>query len=408
MLLRTLLAVISFILSLLAVEVLTRAVAALNQNTYDLANAGSGRMPPVIRSFNDYLALHSNELRPHQGWHGYYTNALGFNDREFKAQRSDDRYRILSLGDSFLFSRVDYPHNVMTLLEEQLSSRCNKPVEILNFGVPGATMWDYHTLYALEGRRYNVDLVILHLYLGNDVPDTVNGKDWLPEPGYHSYFFTLARNLIRLKRESLSQSPPNVHQLTPSFNADAEGGRQLPNAESLGEDSPALTLPIYSEAAWGRITREELMRFYSPRDNALLERAWSRMFALIKQLQSDVERNHARLVVVTYPSRLQIEEDTLTEAVARFTHRRAPDFSRAAVDLSLPVKVLSSFCAQEGIPCLDVTNDMRREYEQHKQPLYVPRDTHWNIRGNSRAAQAESSLLGPLVCSAKAPQTPAS
>lgn len=389
----------SLILSALIVELTTRGIAAFHPGVYHLANAGSGRMPPMIHSFDDYRSLHSNELRPHQSWHGYYTNALGFNDREFQAQRSDGRYRVLSLGDSFLFSRVDYPRNVMTLLEDQLSSTCNRPVEVLNFGVPGATVWDYHTLYALEGHRYDVDLVLVHLYLGNDVPDMVNGKDWLPEPGYHSYFLTLARNLIRLKRESLSNSSPPTDLLIQSPSKDEIGGVRVPGAEVLREDSPALTSSVYSEEAWNRITREELMRFYSAKDPLVLDRAWSRVFTLLKQLKIAVEGNHAKLVVVTYPSRLQIETDTLADVVSRFKHSRAPNFSKDSIDLSLPVTTLLAFCKQEGIPCFDVTVDMRREYEQLQQPLYVPKDTHWNMRGNSLAATAESSRIAPLVCS---------
>jgi hypothetical protein len=32
------------------------------------------------------------------------------------------------------------------------------------------------------------------------------------------------------------------------------------------------------------------------------------------------------------------------------------------------------------------------------EPLYLPRDTHWNVRGNRVAAAAEAALLRQELC----------
>jgi hypothetical protein len=179
----------------------------------------------------------------------------------------------------------------------------------------------------------------------------------------------------------------------------ATGGTKIAHTEALTENSPALISPVYSDEAWQRITREELMRFYSPKNPAAVERSWRGVFTLLKQLKAEVESRHARLGVVIYPSRLQIEKAELDAAVSRFSHSRAPYFSRESVDLSLPARTMRSFCQAEHLSCFDITDEVRREHEQNGKSLYVPRDTHWNIAGNAVAAEAEAAQLAPFVCS---------
>jgi hypothetical protein len=386
----------SILLSTLVGEGMIRLAALFCPSIEHLGNAGSGRMPPVIRDFADYRALHQNELRPHQAWHGYYLNGLGFNDQEFTPQKAEGTTRIIALGDSFLYSMVDYPNNVMTLLESKLSRDCGRGVEVLNFGVPGASTWDYKTLYSLEATRYQADLVLVHLYLGNDAPDTVNGKDWLPEPGRHSYLATLVRNMYRLKTGHGNETPRADAAL--ENRGSAVGAGVVDGVPPLTDANPLLSKPPHTKEAWHRALKEELMRFYIPSDASTIERSWVRIFDILRELRAEVSTNGQQMVLVLYPSRLQIEDTVLSTAVATFEHRRAPNFSRSSIDVNLPAKTISAFGAREGITVIDLATEIRQAAGASEGSLYVPGDTHWNIAGNAVAARAEGAKLRDIVC----------
>ena len=55
-------------------------------------------------------------------------------------------------------------------------------------------------------------------------------------------------------------------------------------------------------------------------------------------------------------------------------------------------------CREKGIPCLDVTDALVKASQESPAPLYKKRDTHWTVRGNRVAAEAEAASLAPLVC----------
>lgn len=80
------------------------------------------------------------------------------------------RWRILLLGDSFMEAmQVEYEQSTAGLLEEGLRRRLGAPVAVRNAAVGG---WD-PPQYLLQARavlpRERVDLVLVALYLGNDV-----------------------------------------------------------------------------------------------------------------------------------------------------------------------------------------------------------------------------------------------
>lgn len=73
------------------------------------------------------------------------------------------------------------------------------------------------------------------------------------------------------------------------------------------------------------------------------------------------------------------------------------DFNK--IDPNLPNSILLDYCEKAAINCFDVTPDISYAAASSEKPLYIKRDTHWNIRGNLVAAKAESKFLEKMVCS---------
>lgn len=105
------------------------------------------------------------------------------------------------------------------------------------------------------------------------------------------------------------------------------------------------------------------------------------------------------MVLVLYPSRWQVYPQA-REALIGKLKERAPyaHFQEEMFDPDLPQTTLSNFCSKRQIPCLDLTPSLREFATNNpQQPLYRDLDSHWNRLGNQQAAQAEATLLKPLI-----------
>lgn len=106
-------------------------------------------------------------------------NSLGFNNENFNEAKASGTVRIAILGDSFTAADgVDYDKNYSYLLTKKIqdlisadpTSIYNK-VEVLNFGISGASTGDEMKYYSMYVQKYHPDAVVLNFFLGNDLND---------------------------------------------------------------------------------------------------------------------------------------------------------------------------------------------------------------------------------------------
>ena len=95
-------------------------------------------------------------------------NSKGLRDKEVYYTKKNKEFRILGLGDSFTFSYTSYKNNFLTILEDSLNKNKNK-ISIIKAGVPGTGPDFYYNFYEKEGFKYNPDLILINIYIGNDV-----------------------------------------------------------------------------------------------------------------------------------------------------------------------------------------------------------------------------------------------
>jgi hypothetical protein len=81
--------------------------------------------------------------------------------------KGENVFRIVSLGDSFTFGHgVEFNETYSYFLEEKLNSDAKTfRFEVLNFGVPGASMWDKVNIFKVNASHCEPDLVILQYWL---------------------------------------------------------------------------------------------------------------------------------------------------------------------------------------------------------------------------------------------------
>ena len=157
--LRLILVVVGIGVGLSLCEVTMRAFRLGNTRTLSLYNDRIFKLPPHIRFMN------YNENK-----NLVETNNLGFHDRE--RQATNDNYRILFLGDSFVEGRQVKTDSLFTSrLEKKLTSDGQK-IEVINGGVPGTgTPYQYVLWKEFFQPNIKIDHLVLCFFMGNDLMD---------------------------------------------------------------------------------------------------------------------------------------------------------------------------------------------------------------------------------------------
>ena len=143
--------------------------------------------------------------------------------REYDYEKPEGVYRIIILGDSYMFGNgVELENSLVELLRNKFNN-----TEIINLGVPGYGIIQEYNYFMTEGIKYNQDLVVLHfspIDWGTHIPETNLIED---KKGYvisrkegklrfvhlfllrtfrsYSFFYTKNRNLLEKASNNNSQ-----------------------------------------------------------------------------------------------------------------------------------------------------------------------------------------------------------
>jgi len=152
---------LSICLGLLALEVGPRFLSLIS---------GS---PLLARSSSVDNTLRVHRFEPGEIFCGQPCNSLGFNDVE--PTRSEGGQLALLIGDSFVVGVVPRPLHFSSVAEEALSG-----LEISCLGVNGAGPGEYLELLRNPGMQLRPDLVLVALFVGNDLADALRYRPEYP------------------------------------------------------------------------------------------------------------------------------------------------------------------------------------------------------------------------------------
>jgi hypothetical protein len=301
--------------------------------------------------------LDAHRLTPGQDYgRGLRGNRLGYPGRDFQETKSAGIFRIAALGDSFaLGPAVPFADNYLTILEGLLSD-----TEIYNFGVSGAGPREYHAILRRDVWRFHPDLVLMSVFVGNDVTEIMATPRHL-DPRRHAVYL-LASHSWQLARERWRQEKTPAAQ--PEFTT----------------ASAALSSESFLE-----VEARRLAVCQNPAPLAL-ERKWQAALAHLDAIRVECAAHQVPLAVVLIPDEFQVNPAVLAAA---WEGSHLPDgcFERAWPQLRL-----RAFFADQEVPCLDLLPAFERVPD-----TYAPRDTHWNRRGNRLAAEQIAAWLRPQL-----------
>lgn len=365
--------VLSFTLaaSVLGLEVGLRSVAAIHP-TQVLARTSD--MPAdVVRSLR---------AAPGSIHIGFPCNRGGHYDDEFVERKAGERL-VVVIGDSFSFSIVPHDDHYTTVCERILGL----PVD--NMGIASTGPPEYLSLLVDEARPLDPDVVVIGLFVGNDL---VLGRRT------RNRWLELARPWIDRDSVLLWLVPRRLGRIAEERRHAGEGGLGKPPGEyrpriedalSLRRSMPWLADPLlepgtFSEDGFRRLEVGRALQNCTAGFSALAD-----CLGALRAIKNAA--GTTRIAVMLIPDEFQVEDAVWEGVVA---DPRAKDLDRER-----PQKVMLPWLADQGFEVLDLLPLLRAAppLADGRKHVYHLRDTHFNVRGNRIAGEALAEFLRPRL-----------
>jgi hypothetical protein len=251
-------------------------------------------------------------------------------------------------------------------------------VEVLNCGVNGYSPLQELLLLRREVNRYQPDLVVLALFLDNDVagchPSLNTTANQSPsarlENGKLVFEFTRPEE----SHASYHREPIySIRKCSATYRWLRAGGDRRAGAEAAGDGTLGNEIP----------TRHQL---YSGASPAQWADAWAVMEQALLDLAAETESHGAKLLIVSVPCS-QVADPNAWHAVLE----RRPAMREKTWDLEGPERRLAAFADQHHML---LCRPLAAFQEQVKEaPLFIGNVGHFNARGHAVMAASLAEFL---------------
>ena len=288
------------------------------------------RLRPSTQAFFADTPVTINE----QGWRGEI----------LEKDKPDSTFRILFLGDSVTFGHAVAEDSALFPYRtgRNLSTKLDRPVETINFGVPAYMTWQELLLLKREGLRYEPDLVVLGFVL-NDVAEKLDYSFW-QEDKLRS--LAAASWIARWSRRSALVWAAQVI------------GRRL----RIGH------IDLSAKQV------EDVKRLIHDANKPVVHQAWQDTFSALDDMIAFCQAHDLPLLIVAFPFRFQLDD---------------PD------GLALPQRQLEGYAHQRGLPYLDLLPplaEVARQDPLSPDSLFLDID-HLSVLGHDVVTQLLASFI---------------
>lgn len=326
----------------------------------------SDRLDDGMIVYDQYLGwrLKSNSSATHRHYDfdvRYTINRHGFRG-EFA--ESDKVRRFAVVGDSFTFGiGVDDDQTFVHRLNQDPTIGG----EFLNFSVPAYSTDQEYLLIRDRVRRYEPDVVVLIVYLANDLLD--NELGFPLQANNAKPYFELADG--QLKRRNL----PVPRQQKPAAASSANLAAILLGDDAEQSSSLLSNLELVRRTGLIQDRREFSDQFFQQR----LDSALQLFSALVDAIAAVTDEERAELKLVLMPGSSFLDE--------------APSVSKQYQDF-LRRRITSEFADHSSVELIDLAAEMRAADRAVNQVWYFPHEGHLTPAGHRAVADLLADQLG--------------
>jgi lysophospholipase L1-like esterase len=323
------------------------------------------------------------EERP-SGFIHFQTNNLGLRRIAPTEPDKGAKKRILVLGDSQIDGSVDNRENVCALLEKRLNSGPTQ-YEVLNAAIGSYSPYQCYLWYRTRGRKLEPDVVMLTIFLGNDLAELVApGRPRLMPEG--AGFHEISATEDYQRRMKTYQEPSAWRKLrffllqnSVLFGrlSSLSGGSEVEAPGPMGaayRTCIGCTGQSLGQAYWFK---------HRPGD---VRTSMRTLKELLRRFKETVERSGGRPIVLVLPSRLQVEAEQdvgRIRAVAKILGLTEADL---ALESRLGGESLS-IARGLKIDTIDLAPALEEFHRRSGENLYYWTDWHLDTAGHRFLAQ---------------------
>lgn len=309
-----------------------------------------------------------------------HINRDGWRDKEHSKQKPPNTFRIAILGDSFAEAfQVSQEETFWHLMEQSLNDRnCfdGQPVEVLNFGVGGYGTAQQLLVLQNDVWVYDPDLILLVMFLGNDLKDNVALLNQRSEYAYYIY------NNGQLEPDPNFPEKKLLH-LRQVFGYSSNYLRVLGVLNMMWKTARLqIRQPPVVDATWDEVGIDKAV--LKPPTSPIWHEAWQVTEGLLTLIRDEVKAHNAELQVVTISTSITVNPDPALRAELQQLLNRD--------DLFYPDQRFESFARDEAIPILSLGPPFQAHAEQHQVFLHGFENGnlgsgHWNQAGHQLAGE---------------------
>ena len=315
-------------------------------------------------------------------------NSLGLRGPERPYQKPDDTRRVLVLGDSFTeAAQVSERDGVVSQLEQRLNAGSTSRCEVLNGGVGGWGTGQQLLFLQTEGLQYQPDLVVVLLYLGNDIFDNsweLQGRPSSVKEPYFTFRDDGAFSPMPFRNRPPDDVSPVVRQLREHV--------MLWNVFETGVLQKLTESQADTDLRANRFNLNKML-VHSVKPSERLDDAWRITLTLLQRIRETDDARGIKTAIVVAPAAFQVYAEDWS-ALLDSNHLRADQWSPTRPD-----EVLAEHAVQIGAPMLDLLPPLRSAAQTGPR-LYFPYNKHWTPAGHAQAAETIATFLAEnhLAC----------
>jgi hypothetical protein len=330
-----------------------------------------------------------------------HVNAFGFRDREHPLHRSPGTRRILGVGDSHVYGAVAPPLNFLRVAQAELARTLptdSPPVEMLLMGCPGWNTDNEAGIVASLGPALAPDLVVLCFSVDTDV----TGNPVRGSVIQGNLLYTGAQepllNGLRKSRLFVLAEQVTLRRVTAAARRLGRALTGRPSAVAArgdvdGTADPDTALPPPTRHYLGRQVR--LLPLFARASDTRTVGLWREPERQLDLFAAACRATDTPWVLLVIPAEIQVDA-ALRRVVLMRAGRPAAD-----LDFDLPQRRLAAWARTRDVALIDPLAALRAARAQVR--LYVPNNSHWNVRGNALAGELLAKALAPRLGDSAAP-----
>jgi lysophospholipase L1-like esterase len=306
-------------------------------------------------------------------------NEQGLRDESILYEKPAGGFRVLALGDSFLAAtHVSFDQMMTKQLQSILRAQLpGRPVDVVNAGVSGYGQAQEYIYFNQEGYRYSPDLVLVVVFLGNDLIDNVRASDGKYDRP--TFEVDSENKLVQVEWPSRD---PNRRPSWDDFLARNSLAYNFLQSGVLNKFDASASQPGEN----GRDSAQDF-QIYERRVPAKLRKSWEVTEELLATIADHATAAGARMLVVGAPSFRQLDPAVFEGLL------RAESLDPSRYDVEQPSRLLRQAAERRSLPYLDLLPVLRQATERGEGQMFYPKNTHWAPDGQRVVARAIAEKL---------------